>query len=156
MTTKITYTIGGKEIEFNLKDKVESSHIKQIVDGVVGNIFDEEGNYIPSNFDYVLMFILLTEYSDINMNDFDPKDIFALADDPDFVAILDEKINRTQMYRIKDSIWTLANIKANEHPLTNTCKYINKFIEAFGENIKEAMNNEQVLEVVKKYLESRE
>lgn len=155
MTTKITYIIGGKEVEFNLNDKVEPNRIKQIVDAVINNMFDEEGNYNPSNFDYVLIYVLLTEYTDIKIEDFDVKDIFALADDSDFVAILDDKINRPQMYRIKDSIWTLANIKANEHPLTKTCKYINEFIEAFGDNIKEAMNNEQVLAVIKEYLESK-
>ena len=155
MTTKITYTIGGKEVEFNLNDKVAPNRIKQIVDAVINNMFDEEGNYNPSNFDYVLTYVLLTEYTDIKVEGFDVKDIFALADDSDFVAILDDKINHPQMYRIKDSIWTLANIKANEHPLTKTCKYINEFIEAFGENIKEAMNNEQIVAVVKELLEAK-
>lgn len=155
MTTKITYSIGGKETEFNLKDKVEPSRIKPIVDAVVGNLFDEEGTYNPSNYDYVLMFVLLSEYSDINMDDFDMKDIFELADDPEFVAILEDKINTPQLYRIKDCVWNLSQRKANEHPLTKTCKYINEFIELFGKNIADAMNNEQIVAVVKELLEAK-
>lgn len=155
MTNTLVYNIGDKDIEFKVKETVPYADIDIIVETIAKSVFNDEGDYRPASFNYIMWYAILNKYTDLDLDDIGMDTVLALADDNEFVGMIRQNISNEQFYRIEDCAMSKIDYILKEHPLKKTCAYINKFIEAYGDSIAAAMNNEDLINAVKVLVEKQ-
>lgn len=129
MNCSIVHNFKGKELVINLKQRVHFSDVENIIDGIVEGVFSD-GVYIPSRFDYFYWYLILAQYSDMDLEIYDADEFYELIEDEEFLDKIRSSISSTQVYKIKIYATKLVELKLNEHPLKSI---VDNFISTIGD-----------------------
>ena len=126
MNSKITYMFNNETRELNVNRHISFSHEEEIVDAVSTAMFDENGKYYPSRFDYYFWSMILGKYTDFDFDQYSANEIYTLIDSEVFIEDLKDIISKKQLERMQVSVWKIVEARLHEHPLKGIMSEIKK------------------------------
>lgn len=124
MNSKISYQFNDEYIELEVNARISFAEEEEIVDGVVGALFDDKGVYHPSRMDYYFWSMILGKYTNFDFDKYSANEIYAIIDDSDIKACLHNVVSINQLHRMQCSIEELVDARLNEHPLKGVLKIL--------------------------------
>ena len=141
MNYTITYNFKGKDLTVNVKPRIPFYDVEEIINGIVDGVF-ENGKYYPSRYDYYYVYLLLSQYTDLDMDQFTADEIYELAEGPSSLyAQVYAYISSTQNQTILSSADKLIQERLNEHPLKKICEDLHSLIGSFDKFVEELNAN---------------
>lgn len=116
MNCSIIHNFKGKDLEINFKHRIHFKDMEDIILGIVEGVF-AEGTYMPYRFDYYYWYLILAQYSDLNLDEFEADEFYELIEDNEFIEKINTSVSNAQIGKIIVYANKLIENKLNEHPL---------------------------------------
>lgn len=139
MEHTITHCFKDRTISFKTNYRIHFSEMEDIIDGIVDGVFDDN-KYIPSRFDYFYWYLILAQYSDMDLNAFDADEFYEMIEDEEFINKVKAEISLPQISKIYVSAQKLIDLKLHKHPLKSIIENFDGVLNE-AEHLIDALNN---------------
>ena len=152
MDYAIMHVFGNEEVTINLKKRVHFSVVEEIIDGIVDGVFDED-KYIPSRFEYFYWYLILDQYSDLDLDKFEVDELYAvIEEDREFLDKVESVVSAMQLDTIRNNACKLIRLKLEKHPLSDIAVRFSSLLKEVEVLIESAKNNPALLKEVAEQL----
>lgn len=148
MNYAIMHVFNGEEVTINFKNRIHFGDVEEIVGGIVDGVF-EDNVYFPTRFNYFYWYLVLSQYSDLDLFKFDSDEIYEIIEeDCEFLEKVRSVVSNAQLDIIRNKAEELIKLRLNEHPLTKLVAGFEKLMKQFEKLASEAQKNPSVIDSI--------
>ncbi len=152
MNSTISYIFNGENHSLEIIKRISFSEEESLINEVVSALFDDNGVYCPSRFDYYFWSMILGKYTSFNFDDYSANEIYAIIDDSNIKKVLSEFISDSQLRRMQYSIDEMIQVRLNEHPLKGAMNAIQTIMLEGSDAFKKILSDESFRNQLTEYI----
>lgn len=127
----IVHCINNHDVTINVKHRIHFRDVEEIINSIVDGVF-EDNEYTPSRYDYYLFYMIVANYTDLDLTQFDADEIYELLEEENGIyQKISNYISNVQIQTILSSADKLINYRLNENPMKRVLDKVYSLIDSF-------------------------